>query len=71
MTQSLDAGSQCVRGRETTQLAYGKGQVAGCAIVTRLGIGELYLENFPVVGVISVDNDTSGLGDVYSCVIPL
>lgn len=44
----------------------GKGEVFGCAKNTSIGIGGLNLTEFPVVGVVTIDEDTASLGDVYS-----
>ena len=40
----------------------------GCATNTSIGIGGLNLTDFPVVGVINIDDETASLGDVYSYV---
>jgi hypothetical protein len=44
----------------------GKGEVFGCAKNASIGIGGLNLTEFPVVGVVTIDEDTASLGDVYS-----
>jgi hypothetical protein len=48
----------------------GKGEVFGCAQNTSIRIGGLSLTDFPVVGVVTIDEDTASLGDVYSWVSP-